>query len=88
MSHKSMPQSMITESVKTYGCDASGGSSDNGCVERSVSKSPYAYLRHKFIRDGGEQVVGLVNSFDYRYGTRSTPTTRRTSYDRPDRRYY
>jgi hypothetical protein len=60
---------------------------DHGCVTRSISKSPLEYLRQKMVRDGGKIAVGLSMFTSDRYGTRTTPTTRRTSYDTDLRKY-
>ena len=58
-----------------------------GCVPRIISKSPYEYLKLKESR-GGKVVPGLVDNMDTRYGEKTTPTTRRTTFNHEERKYY
>lgn len=75
----------MATSIKEY---TAPGNDNRGCLERVVSKSAYEYLKLKMFRDGGKVVPEIKNSMDIRYGTRTTPTTRRTDYDNDRRRYY
>lgn len=59
-----------------------------GTLEIGISKSPREYLKLKMIRDGGSILADLCNNMDIRYGEKTTPTTRRTSYDHDARKYY
>lgn len=59
-----------------------------GCVSRRTSRSADAYLRLKSVRQDGQPVAGMFSNTGFRYGTRTTPTTRRTSHDDPSRNLY
>lgn len=76
--------------IKTYSAEVSDRPSEkarNG-LQVVISKSPTAYLKKLAAAGKCHEVAVLDNAMDIRYGSKTTPTTRRTTYDHENRKYY